>query len=192
MVPLTGSLYVMGDVSDINHVLVDIGTNYYAEKSVPKAKDYFDRRINGIKDSMELAGRAIADKKKVGITNRRVILCETCLFFFVSCLLFVLSQYVDSVKACCVVIVFYVVPPSFPSLMHALRLRLKRYTLCACQHCRANSTCLGNGCDKVKSNFYVSVSRQAIVTALSCCVVVQWLAVLSVRLVVCSTACLYV
>lgn len=32
LVPLTGSMYVPGTIADIKHVLIDIGTGYYAQK----------------------------------------------------------------------------------------------------------------------------------------------------------------
>ena len=43
--PLTQSLYVPGMISESNKVLVDIGTGYYVEKSVPKAKELLDRKV---------------------------------------------------------------------------------------------------------------------------------------------------
>nr|XP_033339154.1 prefoldin subunit 5-like [Megalopta genalis]XP_033339155.1 prefoldin subunit 5-like [Megalopta genalis]XP_033339156.1 prefoldin subunit 5-like [Megalopta genalis] len=45
LVPLTGPMYVTGKLADTNNVLEDIGTGYFAEKSVAEAKDYFDRRV---------------------------------------------------------------------------------------------------------------------------------------------------
>lgn len=32
MVPLTGSIYVPGTITDTENVIIDIGTGYYAEK----------------------------------------------------------------------------------------------------------------------------------------------------------------
>lgn len=32
LVPLTGSMYIPGEISDTEHVLIDIGTGYYAQK----------------------------------------------------------------------------------------------------------------------------------------------------------------
>jgi prefoldin alpha subunit len=45
LVPLTQSLYVPGRMADMNKVLIDVGTGYYVEKSLPKAKEYIDRRV---------------------------------------------------------------------------------------------------------------------------------------------------
>ncbi len=44
MLPLTQSLYVPGRVAGGGAVLVDIGTGYYAEKSVPSAQDMIERK----------------------------------------------------------------------------------------------------------------------------------------------------
>lgn len=43
--PLTQSMYVPGRIADSGKVLIDIGTGYYVEKSLPKAKEYLDRRV---------------------------------------------------------------------------------------------------------------------------------------------------
>lgn len=32
LVPLTGSMYVPGTITDIDHVIIDIGTGYYVQK----------------------------------------------------------------------------------------------------------------------------------------------------------------
>ncbi|XP_024878017.1 prefoldin subunit 5 [Temnothorax curvispinosus] len=53
LVPLTGSMYVTGKLADANNVIVDIGTGYYAEKSVVDAKDYFKRKVEYVTEQME-------------------------------------------------------------------------------------------------------------------------------------------
>lgn len=53
LVPLTGSMYVPGKLSDITMVLIDVGTGYYVEKNVDTAKDYFKRKIQFVTDQME-------------------------------------------------------------------------------------------------------------------------------------------
>jgi hypothetical protein len=47
LVPLTQSLYVPGKISDVGRVLIDVGTGYYVEKSLPKAKEYLEKRVGG-------------------------------------------------------------------------------------------------------------------------------------------------
>lgn len=53
LVPLTSSMYVNGKLADANNVIVDIGTGYYAEKSIEDAKDYFKRRVEYVTEQME-------------------------------------------------------------------------------------------------------------------------------------------
>jgi len=53
MVPLTGSLYVRGRFSDDTKLVVDIGTNFYVEKTRPEAIEFFDRKIKYVEENME-------------------------------------------------------------------------------------------------------------------------------------------
>ncbi|AEO65403.1 uncharacterized protein THITE_2112352 [Thermothielavioides terrestris NRRL 8126] len=50
LVPLTNSLYVKGQLSDPDRVLVDVGTGYYVEKDTKSAAEFYDAKIK------ELAG----------------------------------------------------------------------------------------------------------------------------------------
>ncbi|XP_053974025.1 prefoldin subunit 5 [Hylaeus anthracinus] len=65
LVPLTGSMYVAGKLADTTNVLVDIGTGYYAQKSIADAKDYFDRRVAYVTEQMEKIQQLGLDKSKV-------------------------------------------------------------------------------------------------------------------------------
>eukprot|EP00270_Netrium_digitus_P014616 TRINITY_DN4999_c0_g1_i1.p1 TRINITY_DN4999_c0_g1~~TRINITY_DN4999_c0_g1_i1.p1 ORF type:complete len:167 (+),score=31.45 TRINITY_DN4999_c0_g1_i1:91-591(+) len=53
MVPLTGSLYVEGQLQCTDRVLIDVGTGYYVEKSVGEGVDYCSRRIELLKKNFE-------------------------------------------------------------------------------------------------------------------------------------------
>ena len=44
LLPLTNSLYVDGELSNTDKVIVDIGTGYYVEKNLEEAKDYYTRK----------------------------------------------------------------------------------------------------------------------------------------------------
>lgn len=44
MVPLTSSLYVPGQLSNIETVLVEVGTGYYVEKKIPDARTFITVR----------------------------------------------------------------------------------------------------------------------------------------------------
>lgn len=48
LVPLTTSLYVPGTLADPDHVIVDIGTGFYVEKTTKEAKKFYDIRTTDI------------------------------------------------------------------------------------------------------------------------------------------------
>jgi len=62
LVPLTGSLYVPGQLSDGETVLVDIGTGYYAEKKVKDADEFFKRKVEYLKQQMEKVQPTLQNK----------------------------------------------------------------------------------------------------------------------------------
>nr|POE47684.1 prefoldin subunit 5 [Quercus suber] len=45
LVPLTSSLYVPGKLADTEHVLVDIGTGFYVEKTTIEAEKFYAAKI---------------------------------------------------------------------------------------------------------------------------------------------------
>ena len=65
LVPLTSSLYVPGELTDNKTVVVDVGTGYFVEKSVEKAEEYFEKRINEIGKEVDQILPAIRQKAQV-------------------------------------------------------------------------------------------------------------------------------
>jgi len=53
MIPLTGSLYVSGRFSNDDKLIVDIGTNFYVEKSRIEAMEFFDRKLKYVEENVE-------------------------------------------------------------------------------------------------------------------------------------------
>ncbi|CAG5098787.1 Oidioi.mRNA.OKI2018_I69.XSR.g15975.t1.cds [Oikopleura dioica] len=53
MVPLTGSLYVRGKFAEETQLIVDIGTQFYVEKTPKEAIEFFDRKIKYVEENME-------------------------------------------------------------------------------------------------------------------------------------------
>ena len=53
LVPLTSSLYVPGKLADHEHVLVDVGTGFFVEKDIPGAKDFYERKVKDLGDSLK-------------------------------------------------------------------------------------------------------------------------------------------
>lgn len=48
LVPLTNSLYVKGNLSSSDRVLVDIGTGFYVEKDVKSASEFYEGKIKDL------------------------------------------------------------------------------------------------------------------------------------------------
>lgn len=49
---MTSSLYVPGRLTDHEHVLVDVGTGFFVEKDVAGAKDFYERKVKDLGDSL--------------------------------------------------------------------------------------------------------------------------------------------
>ncbi|XP_036590853.1 prefoldin subunit 5-like [Trichosurus vulpecula] len=62
LVPLTSSMYVPGKLHDVEHVLIDVGTGYYVEKSADDAKDFFKRKIDFLTKQMEKIQPTLQEK----------------------------------------------------------------------------------------------------------------------------------
>ena len=45
LVPLTTSLYVPGTLADTEHVLVDVGTGFYVEKTIAEAVKFYEGKV---------------------------------------------------------------------------------------------------------------------------------------------------
>jgi len=48
LVPLTTSLYVPGTLADTEHVLVDVGTGFYVEKTIAEAVKFYEEKVEEI------------------------------------------------------------------------------------------------------------------------------------------------
>ncbi|OCK86403.1 Prefoldin alpha subunit [Lepidopterella palustris CBS 459.81] len=53
LVPLTSSLYVPGMLASSTHVLVDVGTGFFIEKSTADASDFYNRKISDLGESLK-------------------------------------------------------------------------------------------------------------------------------------------
>ncbi|ETE71705.1 Prefoldin subunit 5 [Ophiophagus hannah] len=56
------NMYVPGKLSDVSHVLLDVGTGYYVEKTVDEAKDFFKRKIDFLTKQIEKIQPALQEK----------------------------------------------------------------------------------------------------------------------------------
>ncbi|XP_006870031.1 PREDICTED: prefoldin subunit 5 isoform X2 [Chrysochloris asiatica] len=55
-------MYVPGKLHDVEHVLIDVGTGYYVEKTAEDAKDFFKRKIDFLTKQMEKIQPALQEK----------------------------------------------------------------------------------------------------------------------------------
>lgn len=71
MIPLTSSLFVPGTLGNSSSVLVDVGTNYYIQKSLPKGVEYCERKITFLQSDnervAELAGQKAGQVQEVNM-----------------------------------------------------------------------------------------------------------------------------
>lgn len=63
--PLTGSMYVAGQMGETKTVLVDIGTGYFVEKNIDEAKTYFQNRVAYVSQQMQSIQQMGIEKSKV-------------------------------------------------------------------------------------------------------------------------------
>lgn len=52
LVPLSGSLFVYGQIKDPDRCLIDIGTGYHAERSLADAKGFFEKRLTLLRENI--------------------------------------------------------------------------------------------------------------------------------------------
>ncbi|KAL4778846.1 Prefoldin [Aspergillus varians] len=52
LVPLTSSLYVKGQLTDREKVLVDVGTGYYVEKTPAKAIEFYEQKVKELETNL--------------------------------------------------------------------------------------------------------------------------------------------
>uniref|UniRef100_A0A2K5PID2 Prefoldin subunit 5 n=1 Tax=Cebus imitator TaxID=2715852 RepID=A0A2K5PID2_CEBIM len=56
------STYVPGKLHDVEHVLIDVGTGYYVEKTAEDAKDFLKRKTDVLTKQMEKIKPALQKK----------------------------------------------------------------------------------------------------------------------------------
>lgn len=64
LIPLNSSLYAPGKVSNPEKVIVELGTGYFCEKTIPEAKKLIERKTTLVNKSMESIESVGNNKKK--------------------------------------------------------------------------------------------------------------------------------
>ncbi|KAG5998059.1 hypothetical protein E4U52_001894 [Claviceps spartinae] len=66
LVPLTNSLYVKGEISNNETVLVDVGTGFLIEKKLKAARDFYEDKSNGLASNLKEL-EAIVQRKQANV-----------------------------------------------------------------------------------------------------------------------------
>jgi prefoldin alpha subunit len=66
LIPLNSSLYVPGNLTDSGRVVVELGTGYFAEKSIEDAVAMIDRKL-------QLVAKSIESVESVGMQKTRTL-----------------------------------------------------------------------------------------------------------------------
>ncbi|KAG5926491.1 hypothetical protein E4U42_003265 [Claviceps africana] len=66
LVPLTNSLYVKGEISHGETVLVDVGTGFLIEKKLKAARDFYDDKTTGLGNNLKEL-EAIVQRKQANV-----------------------------------------------------------------------------------------------------------------------------
>ncbi|KAJ7019886.1 Prefoldin subunit-domain-containing protein [Mycena alexandri] len=64
LVPLTNSLYVPGKLSDLDHVIVDVGTGYFVQKTRDQAHKHYAAKVKYIQGNLDTLEETIGKKKE--------------------------------------------------------------------------------------------------------------------------------
>merc|ERR1712187_255815 len=64
LVPLTSSLYIDGKMTNTSTVVVDVGTGYFIEMSVEKARSFCSRRTKMLSDNAAKVEKVLKEKRK--------------------------------------------------------------------------------------------------------------------------------
>ncbi|DBA01867.1 TPA: hypothetical protein N0F65_006015 [Lagenidium giganteum] len=65
LVPLTSSMFVPGTLTNVQEVLVDVGTGYFVEHNVDNAKAFMDRKIEFLKTNTESLQTVLSSKRNM-------------------------------------------------------------------------------------------------------------------------------
>ena len=78
LVPITSSLYVPGETTNLDNVLVDVGTGYFIEKSVEQALAFLERKMALIESQAQNVQGAAQFKNQnlqqtVDVMNKKIM-----------------------------------------------------------------------------------------------------------------------
>lgn len=56
-------MYIPGKLTNLNNVLVEVGTGYYCSKSIPAAKKYCDDKVSMINEQVSTMNKTLKEKQ---------------------------------------------------------------------------------------------------------------------------------
>ncbi|VDK57129.1 unnamed protein product [Anisakis simplex] len=65
LIPLSESMYINAELADPSNVLVEIGTGYYAEMNLEKAKDFFKRKQEYLRKQISTVEDILPEKRRI-------------------------------------------------------------------------------------------------------------------------------
>ncbi|KHN98558.1 Byr1-binding protein Bob1 [Metarhizium album ARSEF 1941] len=78
LVPLTNSLYVKGELTNTNSVLVDVGTGFLIEKKLKAAEQFYDDKVQELGSNLKDL-EAIVQRKQANVRAVEEVLREKIL-----------------------------------------------------------------------------------------------------------------
>ncbi|KAI0801885.1 Prefoldin-domain-containing protein [Irpex lacteus] len=63
LVPLTNSLYIPGKLSDVDNVIVDVGTGYYVKKTRKQAQDHYSSKLSFLQTNLDSLAETLTKKQ---------------------------------------------------------------------------------------------------------------------------------
>ncbi|WWD22330.1 prefoldin, alpha subunit [Kwoniella shandongensis] len=64
LIPFTSSLYVPGKLTDVENVVVDVGTGYYVKKNKAEATEHYTSKTNFVQGNLETLQKTIERKQE--------------------------------------------------------------------------------------------------------------------------------
>ncbi|OCF33066.1 prefoldin, alpha subunit [Kwoniella heveanensis CBS 569] len=64
LIPLTSSLYVPGKLTDVDNVVVDVGTGYYVKKTKSEATAHYNSKSSFVTSNLETLQKTIERKQE--------------------------------------------------------------------------------------------------------------------------------
>ena len=62
LIPLTSSIFIPGRLRNVDRIMFEVGASYFVEDTIPKATEFYNRKIESIKKNLTLISKIIENK----------------------------------------------------------------------------------------------------------------------------------